>query len=114
MHVSLIAVIIDPLVQYLETFEDTILKNSKYIDEVILVKVDESHNNLIRNWNKGNIKFTLVGHSLLNHIGMPYSWIKMTCGHALGLHRGIELAKNNYLIMSDLDVIFLNKIVLLY
>lgn len=113
--ISLCAVIIDGMEQYLQVFQDMLRRYGSNISEVLIAKTDERDASMERSWTEGQIKFTIFGSPL------PENWLKQNhvhannwCGHAFGLHAAMERAKEDYIMLSDIDLFFCKDVGKLY
>lgn len=101
---------------YIHVFTDSICRRTTNVSEVIMVKVDSSHEGIINERQLGNIKFRTIGYNLLDHLEGYKSpgWAYMVCGHAFGMHHAIENSTGEYIWFSDPDIFFLNKVDQIY
>lgn len=96
---------------YLKVFIHSIVRNCRHVREVIVVKIDETNDHLIETWEECGIKFYLYGCSLFTE-PPPFSaeFGQMVGGHALGMHRAMDYAKEKFIWMSDPDIFFLTEL----
>jgi hypothetical protein len=109
--ISLCTVILEPLERNFEKiFIDSVVGRLPKVSEVIIVKIDAT-NPWIAEWDIGNIHFIKIGYPL--KIDYPNINIGPNddsgIQHALGLHVGVDKAKNDYILLSDPDVFFYPK-----
>lgn len=98
--ISLCTVMLDGMEKFLETMIDSLLKRTKLIKEVIIVKVDDE-DPTEKKWEQRGVVFRKFGHYLDEN---------MLHGHPLGLHQCIERATNEYLLFSDPDIFFCTSV----
>jgi len=96
---------------YLEVFLHSIAKQCRYVREVIVVKTDEPSDQLVHAWKEGSIDVRLYGCVLFPETP-PFSpkFQSMVCGHALGMHRALDIAKGKYVWMCDPDTFLLTEL----
>lgn len=102
--ISLCSVILDNMEETWGILLDSILRKTKLISEVILVKVDEEYNGE-EVWVERGIKFRKFGYLLTG---------ERLHGHALGLHKGIDVVQNEYIMFCDPDIFFYTSVEELY
>jgi hypothetical protein len=96
---------------YVDVFCDTLVRQTKLVDEVIFVKVDAA-DGIIKEWTKEHIRFKLVGH-LFNkgfNENVDVRWFQMVAGHAYGIHHALEHATNDLVWMLDPDQFFFTAV----
>ena len=98
--ISLCTVILEGMDEVLDTMIDSLLKRTKLITEVIIVKVDEDSSE--KRWEERGITFRKFGY-LLDESRLLY-------GHALGLHECINRATNEHIIISDPDIFYCTNV----
>ena len=105
--ISICTVILNRLEDFAKIFYQSIVESTSKVSEVVIVNVemDESINNC---WEKSGIKFRLVGgkHNAFKIYDPP----SFCAQHAYGMHQAIELATNDYLLLSDPDIFFYTQI----
>ena len=110
--ISLVTVFIDTLDKYLPYLEESIIKKTKLINEVLIPRVD-TNIAFYKEWTKRGITFKTFG--ARNSLIMDFHSPALHClHHALGLHLGIDAAKNNYIMMCDPDIFFLSDLDVFY
>lgn len=114
--ISICTVILSNMGEYLRVLMKTIENKTTQVNEMIIVQVDATENGIIKEWRQGNIAFRMLGYNMSQHVqGCPSpAWATMVCGHALGLHWGIEQSTNEYIWLTDPDVFFLDHLDVLY
>lgn len=109
--ITLCTVALRRLDGFIDILKQSIFKHTTLIDEVVIVRVDEpdcQKEQVIR-----GVNFKEIGyHAGLQERGNPTA--VMCLEHALGLHRGIDEAKNDLVMICDPDVFFLSPVDKLY
>jgi hypothetical protein len=97
--------------EYIECYLlENILKKTKFVDEILIAKVDADENFKVEN-NLGKIKYLKFGcptQSLFENI--PSAAAFGGIQHAHGLHACIERAKNDLILLSDPDILFYENV----
>lgn len=109
--ITLCTVALNRLEGFLDILKQSILKYTTLINEVVIVRVDEpscQKESVI-----GSIRFKEIGYQApVFTKGNPTAI--MCLEHALGLHRGIDEAANDLVMICDPDVFFVSAIDRLY
>jgi hypothetical protein len=103
--ISLCTVELNGMEPFMELFLKSIVRHTKLISEVLIAKVD-AIDNYKNEDTKGNVKIVRFGH--------PLKRTQQGVEHALGLHACIAKAKNDYILLSDPDIIYYNPVEELY
>lgn len=102
--ISIITVIIESLNKYLPYLEKSIRKHLTLVDEIIIPRVDIEPG-YYRAWALGKInciEFGAKTSPIMDH----HSPALHCLHHALGLHSGIDRAKNDLVMLCDPDIFF--------
>lgn len=105
MSISVCSVLLSGMDDYVRVFLDTLNRNCQLVDEVIFTQIDSSESST---FTYGRMKVRKVGidlHSSLPSLDQNFCFT--VCGHAFGLHAGIDLAKNDLIWLCDPDVFLL-------
>jgi hypothetical protein len=103
--ISLCTVVLSGMEKVYTVLIDSILKKTKLVTEVILVNVGGVDGTDVtdeeKTWQERNVTFKKINY-------LPIGGFKH--GHASGLHRGIALAQNEYVMLCDPDIFFYTNI----
>lgn len=103
--ISICTVELEGMEPFLEMFLKSIIQNTKIISEVLIAKIDAT-TPCSKQYTLGNLK--------INKFGYPLKRTQQGVEHALGLHACIERAKNDYILLSDPDIIYYGPVEELY
>lgn len=103
--ISLCTVELDGMEPFLNLFLKSIIKNTKLISEVLIAKIDA-----VEPYKKEETKSNLK----IIRLGYPLKRTQQGVEHALGLHACIDQAKNEYILLSDPDIVYYNPVDQLY
>lgn len=105
--ISLCTVVKENHRNYLKIFCESVIENFKIVNEVLIMNVDQD-TTYKESWEEKNIRFEVRG-AKMDHffVGCATSYCAQ---HALALHEAINIAKNEYVLLSDPDIFFYTSI----
>lgn len=103
--ISICTVTLNRLQDFLNIFCTSVVESTREVSEVIIINAESEESS---EWTENFIHFRVIGgkHNVFR-IGDPTSYCAQ---HAFGLHQAVELAKNDYVLISDPDIFFYTKI----
>lgn len=113
MSVSVCTVYLQYMKDYLDVFLHSVRRNLKEVKEVIVVEVDTEAETegLISEGEEDGLFVRRYSYPVGGGLEpIARNWSLMVCGHALGLHKGIELATGDYVMLSDPDIFFFSPV----
>lgn len=108
--ISVCAVTVNSLGNFNELFIENIKTQTELVNEVIFVNNTAEDSDHYREWTEGSIVFKEFGPNLVLREHYHRSPNGICVDHAVGMHKAISKATNDYVFMSDIDVFFYNKL----
>jgi hypothetical protein len=105
--ISVCTVTLNKLEPFTKIFCKSIVESTTVVNEVVIINA-EMGESINTTWREGKITFRMVGGR--HDIFKVCSVTSMCAQHAHGLHQGVELAKNDYVLISDPDIFFYTNI----
>lgn len=105
--ITVCTVTLNRLEDFINIFYKSIVESTSNVNEVIVINVelDKSNN---KEWTVDGINFRLIGGK--HNIFKNDTAASRCAQHAFGLHQGVEMATNDYVLISDPDIFFYTKI----
>lgn len=104
--VSVCTVILSRMEEYVSVLSHSLGRNAKHVKEVIFVKVDALAPGS-RSWQSNGIEYRMIDYPVTEETDWnTRGFMLMVAGHALGLHHGIDQAREEYVWLTDPDVFF--------